>query len=198
MNSSPERGNTCSEGPKKCQDPCWRSRSAQKTSLCTVFPQWEWSDGPGKTEGQDAGEGPLVQTRDFREAANWAFGCMSVPPPHMFTAGAQYARWAEPLLFQGRQRSLWLRIESCQRECKNRPNGKDCESEGSHTRAPEVDRVTHRMDKVHHVLIGRSGATRNKVSVQWKWHDLDLQPSAFHKNGLFCRLCSLSRYIWCL
>lgn len=49
---------------------------------------------------------------------------------------------------------------------KTDPMERIARAEGSHTRAPEVDRVTHRVYKVHHVLIGRLGATQNNVSVQ--------------------------------
>lgn len=37
------------------------------------------------------------------EAASWAFGCMSLLPPHVFTAAAQAL---SPSLFQGRRRSM--------------------------------------------------------------------------------------------
>lgn len=64
--------------------------------LCSIFLGEITMRAYGRHKVKMLGTGP-------RETASWAFGCMSLLPPHVFTAGAQALG---PSLFQGRRRSM--------------------------------------------------------------------------------------------
>lgn len=135
--------------------------------------------------------------RYFREVANWALWGMSLlSSPHVHSQTAKLA----PSLFQGRQRSMWLRIGSCQCESENRPNWKDYKSWRKSLQGSWGDKVTQRIYKVYHFLIISLTAIQSSVSaVKTAWLGLPILFFAFHKK-MECSTSSVfsPHYIWCL
>lgn len=78
---------------------------------------------------------------------------MPLIPPHMITARAQSVK-LNPSCFRAERGQCDSGKKVAKENVKTDPMERIARTEGNHIRAPEVDRVAHRMYKVHHFLIG--------------------------------------------